>query len=184
MGAPDTPEYAIVGRVRNAHGIRGELVVEPITDAPDAVFASGRRLFAGTVDGDLAPGATSLTVRRARPFKGGWILAFEEITDRNAAELWRERYVLAPLSDLAPPAEDEIYYHELLGMRVERPEGNPIGEVAGLFELPQGLMLEVRPAGGGPTVILPYRPEVVRAVDLARRVLTADPPPGMIDDGE
>ena len=62
------PEYAIVGRVRNAHGIRGELVVEPITDAPDAVFASGRRVFAGTVAGDLARGAPTLTVGRALPF--------------------------------------------------------------------------------------------------------------------
>jgi 16S rRNA processing protein RimM len=175
------PEYAIVGRVRNAHGIRGELVVEAITDAPDAVFASGRRLFAGTVTGDLAPGAPALTVQRARPFKGGWIVAFAEIADRTAAELWRERYILARLTELPPPAADEVYYHELVGMRVERPGGDALGEVVGLYELPQGLMLEVRPAGR-PTVILPYRPEVVLAVDLARRVLTADPPEGLLDD--
>ena len=175
------PEYAIIGRVRNAHGIRGELVVEPITDAPDAVFASGRRVFAGTVAGDLAPGAPTLTVRRSRPFKGGWIVAFDEIPDRTAAELWRERYILAPLADLPPPAEDEVYYHELVGMRVERPGGAVIGDVEGLYELPQGLMLEVRPAGKA-TVILPYRPEVVLAVDLTRRVITAEPPEGLLDD--
>ena len=32
-------EFYLVGRVRRAHGIRGELVVEPLTDEPDAVFA-------------------------------------------------------------------------------------------------------------------------------------------------
>jgi len=174
------PEYAIVGRVRNAHGIRGELVVEAITDAPDAVFASGRRLFGGTVDGELARGAPTLTVTGARPFKGGWIVGFEEIRDRNAAELWRERFVLAPLAELAPPGEDEVYHHELIGMRVERANGEPVGEVAGLYELPQGLMLEVRPPGR-PTVILPYRPEVVTAVDVGRRVVTVDPPDGMLE---
>ncbi|MGH7671150.1 MAG: hypothetical protein ACRENQ_16830, partial [Gemmatimonadaceae bacterium] len=47
------PEFLIVGRVRKAHGIRGELVVEPITDAPDAIFAPGRRVFAGTPSGDV-----------------------------------------------------------------------------------------------------------------------------------
>ena len=175
------PEYAIIGRVRNAHGIRGELVVEPITDAPAAVFAAGRRVFAGTVAGDLARGAPTLTVRQARPFKGGWIVAFEEIADRTAAELWRERYILARIEELPPPAEDEVYYHELIGMRVERPGGDAIGDVEGLYELPQGLMLEVRPAGR-PTVILPYRPEVVLAVDLARRVITAEPPEGLLDE--
>ena len=180
MSGPATPEHAIVGRVRKAHGIRGELVVEPITDAPDAVFASGRRVFAGTVDGDLARGTPTLTVERARPFKGGWILAFAEIRDRTEAELWRERYLLAPVSELTPPAEDEVYYHELIGMRVERADGELIGQVDGLYELPQGLMLEVRPPGRA-TVILPYRPEVVVAVDLARRVVTADPPEGLLD---
>lgn len=175
-----SPEYAIVGRVRNAHGIRGELVVEAITDAPDAVFASGRRVFAGTVDGDLARGAPTLTVTGARPFKEGLIVAFAEIRDRTAAELWRERYLLVPITELAPPAEDEVYHHELIGMRVERVGGDLVGEVAGLYELPQGLMLEVRPPGR-PTVILPYRPEVVTGVDVGRRVVTVDPPPGMLD---
>ena len=49
------PALMIVGRVRKAHGIRGELLVEPITDAPDAVFVSGRRLFAGTASGGRNP---------------------------------------------------------------------------------------------------------------------------------
>ena len=48
------PEWVIVGRVRKVHGLQGELVVEPITDRPDAVFASGRRVFAGTPGGTIA----------------------------------------------------------------------------------------------------------------------------------
>ena len=35
------PEYAIVGLIRKAQGIRGEVVVEPFTDKPDVMFASG-----------------------------------------------------------------------------------------------------------------------------------------------
>jgi 16S rRNA processing protein RimM len=175
-----SPEYAIVGRVRKAHGIRGELVVETITDAPDAVFASGRRVFAGTADGELARGAPTLTVTASRPFREGLLVAFDEIRDRTAAELWRERYLLVPIGELTPPAEDEVYHHELIGMRVERLDGSFVGEVEGLYELPQGLMLEVRPTGR-PTVILPYRPEVVTGVDVGRRVVTVDPPEGMLD---
>ena len=65
------PDLTIVGRVRKAHGIRGELVVEPLTDAPDAVFAPGRRVFAGTVDGD-PPRRTARELAsstKAGPFK-------------------------------------------------------------------------------------------------------------------
>jgi len=173
------PEYAIVGRVRKAHGIRGELVVEPITSAPGAIFASGRRLFAGTTDGDVAAGAPELTVRGAKPFKGGWIVAFAEITDRNAAELWRERYLLLPLGELTPPGEDEVFQHELIGMRVQRASGEAVGTVSALYELPQGLVLEI---GEGPAAVLvPYRREIVQRVDVQDRVIVVDPPEGLLE---
>jgi 16S rRNA processing protein RimM len=174
-----TPEYVIVGRVRKAHGIRGEVVVEPLTDAPEVVFASGRRVLAGTVTGHLDPDASALEVRMARPFKGGWIIAFDAITDRNDADLWRERYLFAPAAELAPPGEQEVYYHDLLGMQVRRASGEILGEVEALYELPQGLMLDVRRESG--TVMLPYVPDVITQVDVDRRIITADPPEGLLD---
>ena len=42
------PAHLIVGRVRRAHGIRGEVVVEVLTDDAQVQFAVGRRLLAGT----------------------------------------------------------------------------------------------------------------------------------------
>ena len=72
---------AIVGLIRNAQGIRGEVVVEPLTDAPDAVFASGRRVFAGAAAGKPRGEDKPLTVRAARPFKGGVMVKFEEVPD-------------------------------------------------------------------------------------------------------
>jgi 16S rRNA processing protein RimM len=173
------PEYAIVGRVRKAHGVRGELVVEPITDAPDAIFAPGRRLFAGTTDGEVAPGAPALTVRGSKPFKGGRIVAFAEIADRNAAEVWRDRYLLVPFAELTPPGENEVFRHDLIGMRMERVTGEPVGTVTALYDLPQGLVLEV---GEGPgAVLVPYRPEVVVRVDVDARVVLVDPPEGLLE---
>ncbi|MDQ3519344.1 MAG: ribosome maturation factor RimM, partial [Gemmatimonadota bacterium] len=32
----------IVGRIRKPHGIRGAVIIQPLTDAPDAIFAAGR----------------------------------------------------------------------------------------------------------------------------------------------
>ncbi|GJG85144.1 ribosome maturation factor RimM [Gemmatimonadetes bacterium T265] len=186
-------DLALVGIVRRAHGIRGELAVETFTDAPDAVFASGRRVFGGTPDGrvltaDRRPGGPplALTVRRASPFKEGLIVSFDEIADRTAAEPWRDRALLVPYAELAPPAEDEVYLHELVGMRVVHRDGTPVGEVVDLMELPQGLALDVRlvgtPAGEKPrTAYLPYRPEMVLEVDVPARTITVDPPEGLFE---
>jgi 16S rRNA processing protein RimM len=175
------PDLTIVGRVRRAHGIHGELVIEPLTDAPDAVFAAGRRVFAGTVDGDPAPDKRELLVEESRPFKGGgWIVAFVGIVDRNEAERWRERYLLAPVAELEPLAEDEVYLHDLPGLRVVLDgSGELVGEVTDVYELPHGVMLDVRRANG--SVLIPFRPEVVTQVDIGERRLVISPPDGLLE---
>lgn len=176
----DSPELAIVGRIRKAHGIRGEVVVEPITDAPDAVFAPGRRVFAGTADGDRARDGAELSVMDARPFKGGLLIRFEQIVDRNSAELWRDRYLLLPLSELAPLGENEVYIHDLVGMRVVLESGEELGVVSEVYELPQGLALDVARGSGG-SVVLSFSPDVVKQVRARDRVIEVEPPPGMLD---
>ena len=196
------PELVIVGRVRKAHGIRGDLVVEPITDAPDAVFAPGRRVVAGTASGDPARNRLELHIASAQPFKGGLIVHFDEIVDRAIADTWRDRYLLVPAEELEPLGEDEVYVHELPGMRVQLESGEYVGVVAATYDLPQGLALEVslalKPdldreqgagpgsAGGGaakpnPSVLIPYE-RVVKDVDREARLITIDPPIGLLDE--
>jgi len=175
------PDLTIVGRVRRAHGIHGELVIEPLTDAPDAVFAAGRRVFAGTADGNPAPDKRELVVEESRPFKGGgWIVAFVGIADRNEAERWRERYLLAPVAELEPLAEGEVYLHDLPGLRVVLDgSGELVGEVTDVYELPHGVMLDVRRENG--SVLIPFRPEVVTKVDIGERRLVIAPPDGLLE---
>jgi 16S rRNA processing protein RimM len=172
-------EFFIVGRVRRAHGIRGELAVEMITDVPEAVFASGARLFAGTTTGDVTPERSELHVVQAAPFKGGMIVSFREITSRTEAERWRDRYFLVPAAELPPPEENEVYVHELIDMRVALSSGEEVGRVIDVYELPQGLTLEVQRANG--TVMLPFSERIVTRVDREERVITVDPPEGMLD---
>ncbi len=176
---PPPPTHAIVGRVRRAHGVRGEMVVEVMTDAPDAIFASGARVFGGTTAGDLPPNPPALHVEHARPFKDGLLVTFVEVSDRNEAELWRERYLLVPVTELEPLADDEVYLHDLVGLRVERADGTELGTVDGFFELTHGLLLEIRRAHG--TVLLPYREEFIVAVDVPAGRLVVDPPEGLFE---
>jgi 16S rRNA processing protein RimM len=180
-------ELIIVGRVRKAHGIRGDLVVEPLTDEPDAVFAPGRRVFAGTASGDRAKDGRELHVATASPFKGGFIVHFTGIDDRSIAETWRERFLLVPADELTPLGENQVYIHELVGMRVELESGEPVGTVAGTYELPQGLTLEVereeesgKQEAGPNTVMIPYD-RVVTHVDREARVIRIAPPSGLLD---
>ena len=174
------PELIAVGRVRRAHGIRGDVVVEVLTDAPGAVFAPGRRVYAGTERGTRAPGGAELHVKRATPFKDGLIVSFSELQDRNAAEVWRDRLLLVPADELQPPGEHEIYIHDLVGMQVVLPSGEDVGVVSQVFELPQGLVFDVRRTAGG-TVMIPFHESAVAFVDRSKRIIHIDPPAGLLD---
>jgi 16S rRNA processing protein RimM len=182
------PEYAIVGLIRKAQGIRGEVVVEPLTDKPDIVFAAGSRVFAGTADGDLAivrdvkgeEETPTLTVSGSKPFKKGLIVQFEELHDRDSAQLWRGRYLLAPFSELPPLQKDEVYLHDLIGMAVVRLSGEAVGAVTTFYELPQGIMLDVETSHG--SVIIPYRPEIVVKTAIEARTIVIDDTLGFLDD--
>jgi 16S rRNA processing protein RimM len=181
MSTPHPPtELLVVGRVRRAHGIRGELVVEAITDEPDAVFAPGRRVLAGTVTGAPSKQPLELHIEHSSPFKGGWIVHFSEITDRTHAETWRDRYLLLPAGELAPPAEDQVYVHDLPGMRVVLVSGVPVGDVAEVYELPQGLVLDVR-RHERPNVMVPFDERTVTNLDAEARIITIDPLDGLLD---
>jgi 16S rRNA processing protein RimM len=177
------PAFIIVGRVRKAHGIRGEVVVETITDAPDAIFASGRRVFAGTATGDLSPNRLELHVSSVRSFNEGLLVAFAEVPDRTIAETWRGRYLLLPADEVAPPADDEVYVHELVGMRVQLEDGAPVGVVEETYELPQGLAIDVRRDAPREkeTVMLPYDERTIASVDREARLIVVTPPDGLLE---
>ena len=163
--------------MRNVHGLKGELVIEPQTDEPDEIFSPGRRLFVGNVRGQVK--GDPVEILAARPFKGGLIVKLSGIDDRNEAELWRERYFLVPIEEASPLGEGEVYLHELEGMRVDLASGGTLGKVLAFYELPQGLILDVS-RDQKPSVMIPYD-RVVTKVDREARVLTIDPPEGLID---
>lgn len=184
------PEYAIVGLIRKAQGIRGEVIVEPLTDRPDVIFASGSRVFAGTPQGDPAvvrdvkgeDEIPTLTVSDSRPFKKGWIVHFEQLQDRDGAELWRGRYLLARFSELPPLEENEVYLHDLVGMKAVNLAGDEVGTVTTFYELPQGLVLDIAAPQG--SVLIPYRPEVIVRTDVDARTIIVNDTLGFMNAAE
>ena len=178
------PEYAIVGRIRKPHGIRGEVVVELVTDAPEAIFASGARVFVGGTAPEppaSASGMRDARVERGRDQGGVWLVKLDTIADRNEAERWRDRYVFLPESELPPPGEDEVYLHELVGMTAALAEsGDVVGEIVAWYELPQGLVIEVKKENGA-LALVPYIPSIVKEVDVDARRVMLTPPDGLFD---
>ncbi|MBI1808820.1 MAG: 16S rRNA processing protein RimM [Gemmatimonadetes bacterium] len=181
----DSPELLAVGRIRRAHGVRGEVVVELLTDEPDAIFAPGRRVFAGTPNGTRWRDPKSheertFNITGVRPFQDGLLVTVDAIGDRNVADQWRNHTLLVPRDELSPPDDGEVYEHELEGLAVVDAAGAPLGSVSAWYRLPNGLLLDVRTSRG--TVSVPYNERFVVRVDRAARTLTMDIPDDLFPD--
>jgi 16S rRNA processing protein RimM len=107
-------------------------------------------------------------------------VAFEGITDRSTSERWRGRTLLLPEDEVQPPAEGELFIHDLVGMRVVRVSGEAVGEVSEVFEMPQGLVIEVHRTEGK-SVLLPFDAQTVTGVDPEQRIIHVDPIEGLIE---
>ena len=130
---------------------------------------------------NYGPRCRELHVDRATRFKGGLIVAFREINDRTSAEQWRNRFFLVPRAEVASLAEGEVYVHELLGMHVQLETGESVGEVADVYELPQGLAIDVRRTGHDDTFLLLYD-QSVRSVNRDAGVVIVTIPEGLLDE--
>ncbi len=167
----------VVGLIRNAHGLGGEVLVELLTGDPDDVFAAGR-VF--RVDGGQGRGPDSLTLIGARRHKGGLLLQFQEVGDRTAAERLRGRELVLPTQKLRQLDEDEFFLHDLVGYAVVRADGAPVGDVVASYETGAQLLLGVR--AGEEELLIPFGRQLVTEVDREARKIVIDPPPGLLED--
>jgi 16S rRNA processing protein RimM len=166
----------VVARIGRAHGLRGEVSVEVRTDVPEQRFVPGA-VFE-TDPADRGP----LTLVSARDQAGVLVLGFAETGDRSAAEALRGTLLVVDAD--ASDEEDAWYEDELVGLRVEDPEGRVLGELVRLETGGAQDLLVVRPAAGGEHVRVPFVSALVPVVDVPAGRVVVDPPGGMFDADE
>jgi len=155
------PKTAVtVGRVIAAHGIRGEVKVEPHTDFPER-FKPGARLW-------LAGAA--MQIETARRTLNLFQIKFEGIDDRTQAEALRGKELQAP--PLSSLGEGTYYHHQIIGMGVEDENGAVLGRVADVFATGSNDVYVVR--GDRGDLLLPATDEVIRRIDVERGSMTVE----------
>jgi 16S rRNA processing protein RimM len=99
-----TPDLLVVGHIRKAHGLKGEVVVRLTTNRAE-------RVFVGAV---LMAGGQELLVASSRPKDDDYLVMFEGVSSREAADALRGTELLAPPLD----DPEELWIHELIGASV------------------------------------------------------------------
>jgi 16S rRNA processing protein RimM len=149
-----------VGRIVKPHGIRGEVIVDLVTNRPD------ERLTPGSV---LSSDAGDLEVLRSSPHQRRWIVAFDGVADRNGAEALRGTVLRA--EPLEGEDDGTLWVHELVGAEVHDIHGAFYGTVDAVEANPASDLL-VLPQGLVPLVFV---------VEQTGGRVVIDPPAGLIE---
>jgi 16S rRNA processing protein RimM len=116
----------------------------------------------------------------AQPHGRGLLLVtLDACDDRDAAEALVGFRVLVEAEALPPPAEDEFYWHEVIGWRVETTAGATIGTIAECLATGANDVWVVR--GGAREHLIPVIADVVRSIDREGGRVVIEPLPGLLD---
>ena len=160
------PRWIAVGRITRAHGIKGEVVVQPLSEVPSR-FDAGSRLFLREDDRD------PLTVTGTRAHRGRLLVTFEGVRDRDQAEGLAGSFLFVPSESAPPLPEGEYWTHELVGCDVLTEDGRALGPIREIIHTSANDVW-VTESNEGETLIPALR-DIVKHVDLAgRRVIVRD----------
>ena len=135
-------QYLEAGQIVNTHGIRGEVRVIPWADSAEFL----RKFKTLYVDG--------------KPFAG--------VDDINAAMPLKGKTVCIDRADAKLP-KGRFFIQDILGARVCTEEGEEIGTLTDVLDLPGGQVYEVK---GETEHLIPAVPEFVKNVDVDGGVIT------------
>ena len=175
-GAPPETRagWLAVGEVVAAHGLHGLLRVRAYQ--PPAPSLGPDRL----IRLEQAAAGREARIASAAPHGRGLVLvALTGVGDRAAAEALVGSRVLVRTADLPPAADDEFYYYEVVGFRVETAGGEQLGTLVATLATGANDVWVVRTADR--EHLIPVVAEVVRAIDRAGRRVVIEPPPGLLD---
>jgi 16S rRNA processing protein RimM len=165
-GQPTAPAKLRVAQVLRAHGVRGEVRVEPC-GGDWTRFKPGTRV-------EIEDGSRALTVRTSRPGPGNAVLlGFHEVTNPADADRLRTLYLCVDVDAARPLSDGEWFVWQLIGLRVIDTSGTGVGVVE-----------DVEPGVGNDVLVirddndvhrLPMARDYVTSIDLAAGTLTVTP---------
>jgi 16S rRNA processing protein RimM len=153
------PARLEVGRIGRAHGLRGEVGVKLTTDRL-------ARLAMGSV---LLAGDRALVVASSRRQGERWIVRFEGVEDRAAAEAL---IGLVLEGEPLPASDGELWVHELIGAAVHDRSGTELGTVVAVEANPASDLLVLED-----DVLIP----LAFVVEHTGDVVVVDVPDGLLE---
>jgi 16S rRNA processing protein RimM len=161
----DGPEPVVLGKVGAPHGVQGWVKVFSFTDPPEGIMSyPSWDVALGTV-------VRRMTVLESKRAGQAIAVRFAGIESREAAQMFSGAEVRVDRSELPEPEPGTYYWRDLVGLAAFNREGEPLGSVADVVEMPAHPILVL---AGERERLVPLVPDRLVAVDLAAGRVTLD----------
>jgi len=161
--------FLLVGHLQRAHGIKGEIAMQVITDFPERLL-KGKKLWIG--DSHIQH-----IIKSIRWKQDLMLLGFEGIDDRSGIDVLVNQDVFIQTSALPKLPDGRYYFHQLIGLSIFEKE-NFIGKVTEILETGANDVFVIS-LPGGKELLLPDIKSVILNVDLEEQKIQVAIPDGL-----
>lgn len=167
----------LLGSLGKPHGLKGFVVAFMEVDDLDAY----RKVKTVWLEMPTAPGQlTTYEVEKLQPHaENRALLKLKGIDRIEEAEPLRNAKLYRPLQELPALADDQFYFHDVIGYTVVDAELGELGTVEMFYELPQQDVMAMRYKER--EVLIPVVDELVTRADAAAKKLYVNLPTGLLD---
>ncbi|WP_413291416.1 ribosome maturation factor RimM [Bdellovibrio sp. HCB337] len=168
-------EMKLVGKVKDAHGLRGELYI--LVFAGEASWIKKLKNF--ELRSPRTEESVAHTVEKIKPFKQGFILKTPLLNDRNAAEAVKGFEFHIPADIFVSKPGETIYLNEILNFVVKNPAQDTIGTIKAFSSNGAQDLLVVETKKG--KVEIPFVEAFIKKIDFKHQSVVMDLPEGILD---
>jgi 16S rRNA processing protein RimM len=176
-GSPATgePVYLAIGLLRRPHGVRGDIIMDVLTDFPERIRPN-TRVFIGEQH-------EPQTVARVRAHSKGLLIAFKGFDIPETVGRFRNMNVYVKTADRPALPEGEYYHHQLLGINVYDESNKMLGVLTDILYTGANDVFVVTNEGGR-ELLLPVIADVILNIDLETKAMRVHLLPGLVEGSE
>lgn len=162
-------EWIPVGRIGRPKGLRGEVRVHVYNPA-SRLLEEIQSVATGKSPSDLIRRSFRKVAREPKVC----VVSFEDVITREAAESLTGQEIFVRRGDFPALHAGEYYCCDLLGFTVVSESGGKIGTLTNVLSTASNDIYAI--AGAEGETLLPAIPDVVRRIDLEKRLIVVRPP--------
>lgn len=163
----------LIGEIGRPQGLNGEVRIRSFTAELGAIADYGLL--------EDETGARRFEIESLRVTPNALTARIKGVASRDDAETLTGTKLYVPRSRLPEREEDEWYHSDLIGLSALDQDGLAVGTVIAVHNFGAGDLLEIRPASGGATLLIPFTRDTVPEVDVEGGWLKVVPPEGLLE---